>query len=418
MTNSSKIFEGFVYNQLIRFVQYNNILSPNQYVFQNGKSTENAVTAIVSQILKAKERKNHPTSTFLGFAKACDTVNHDILVKKSNYYGIQDQALEWFKSYLSNRTQFTQIGDTLSDIGYVKHGVPQGSVLGPLLFLIYINDITEASTMLKFYLFADDTTVFYSDKTNPETEALLNLELSKVSDWLAANKLSLNVGKSNFLHFHHGKSRKEILNIMIDDTEVKEKESTKYLGVMMDNKLNWKTHIQITQTKLSKGICILAKTRYFVTDKVMLNLYYSYFQSHLNYNILNLSMANSSSLKPIRNAVKKAVRIMSFKNKYEHTAPLFKKFEILSFDFHVQHKQAVFMWKLSNELILPPISNLFSKNTYNSSKFNLPKSNVSQKAITFSGVKLWNSGITESLKNKSTLKSFSSAYKKALLDSI
>ena len=191
----SKIFERLAYNRLIKFVEDNNILSPNQYGFQKGKSTENAVTAIVSQILKAKERKESSYCIFLDFAKAFDTVNHEILIHKLNYYGIQDQALEWFRSYLSNRTQFTQIGDTLSDIGYVKHGVPQGSVLGPLLFLIYINDITEASTILKFYLFADDTTVFYSDKTNPETEALLNLELSKVSDWLAANKLSLNVGK-------------------------------------------------------------------------------------------------------------------------------------------------------------------------------------------------------------------------------
>ena len=183
----SKIFERLVYNRLVEFIVKNNILSQNQFGFQKGKSTENAVTSIVSQILKAKERKESSYCIFLDFAKAFDTVNHDILIEKLNFYGVKDKALAWFKSYLSNRAQYTQIGENLSDIGLIKHGVPQGSVLGPLLFLVYINDITESSKILKFYLFADDTTVFYSDKTNPETESLLNIELCKVSDWLAAN---------------------------------------------------------------------------------------------------------------------------------------------------------------------------------------------------------------------------------------
>ena len=110
---------------------------------------------------------------------------------------------------LSNRSQQTEINGILSDTGVIKHGVPQGSVLGPLLFLLYINDIRESSNILKFFLFADDTTVYYSDKTNPNTENLLNQELLKVSTWLAANKLSLNIEKSNFLHFHCNKRKRK-----------------------------------------------------------------------------------------------------------------------------------------------------------------------------------------------------------------
>ena len=133
------------------------------------------------------KKKNHP--------KVVDTVNHEILLQKLKYYGIRNKALLWFTSYLTNRTQYTEIGDTLSEIGYIKCGVPQGSVLGPLLFLLYINYITESSNILNFFLFADDTTVFYSDKTNAETENILNNELHKVSDWLAANKLRFKCRK-------------------------------------------------------------------------------------------------------------------------------------------------------------------------------------------------------------------------------
>ena len=169
----------------------NNILIPTQFGFQKNKSTELAIASVTSQITNSFEKKTSSYCIFLDLAKTFDTVNHEILLKKLKYCSIRDKALLWFTSYLANRTQYTEVGDTLSEIGYFKCGVLQGSVLGPLLFLLYINDITKSSNILKFFLFADDTTVFYSDKTNAETENILNTELHKVSDWFAANKLSL-----------------------------------------------------------------------------------------------------------------------------------------------------------------------------------------------------------------------------------
>ena len=141
----SKIFERLIYNRLISFITDNKILSELQFGFQSNKSTEQAVTTIISTIEKAKEEKKSSYCIFLDFAKAFDTVNHEILLHKLDYYGVSGIAQNLFKSYLTNRLQQTEVNGTLSDMGIIQHGVPQGSVLGPLLFLLYINDISQSS---------------------------------------------------------------------------------------------------------------------------------------------------------------------------------------------------------------------------------------------------------------------------------
>ena len=146
------------------------------------------------------KKKESAYCIFLDFAKAFDTFNHEILLKKLQHYDIRGTPLNWFKSYLYDR-QFTEINDTLSDIDYIKCGVPQGSILGPLLFLIYINDIVNTSTVLQIFLFADDTTIFFSSKPSAMVEKVLNDELKKVNKWLVSNKLSLNINKSCYLNF-------------------------------------------------------------------------------------------------------------------------------------------------------------------------------------------------------------------------
>ena len=408
-----------MFNRLTEF-ENNKILSKNQFGFQKNKSTELAVTSIISHITKSYDNKESSYCIFLDFAKAFDTVNHDILLEKLKHYGIKNKAFLWFKSYLSNRTQFTQIGDKISDVGYIKHGVPQGSILGPLLFLLFINDITEASSILKFFLFADDTTVFYSDKTNSSTEETINKELENVSNWLAANKLSLNVKKSIFMHFHHGRQRKNTLNIKINNTNIEEKSTAKYLGTLIDNKLTWKPHIQYIKTKLSRATGIISKIRYFSTDNVLLNLYYSFVQSHINYNLLNWSSADKTTLNPIRTCIKKIVRVIQFENKYEHTTPLFKKLNILPLDAQIKHKQGIFMWKLSHNLIPPPVSSLFSQLPHNPNKFNLqnPRIERGKRSFTYASVKNWNTEVPLHLKTLTSLKNFNVKYKEYLLSLI
>ena len=157
-------------------------------------STELAINSLLYDVIESLENKEVGFCILLDFAKAFDTVNHEILLAKLEHYGIRGIAYTWFKSYLSNRKQCTEIGNFQSKLDYVKHGVPQGSVLGPLLFLLYINDIVLSSKICKFTLFADDTSLFFSHKNKAEGKKILNIDLSKIAEGLAANKLSLNVG--------------------------------------------------------------------------------------------------------------------------------------------------------------------------------------------------------------------------------
>ena len=165
----------------------------------------------------------------MDLSKAFDTINHDILLYKLRNYGIRGTALSWFKSYLSNRQQYVFIDNNKSSMLNIRCGVPQGSILGPLLFLIYINDIMKSSSLISFILFADDTNILYSHKHLPELINTLNTELINVSSWFKCNKLSLNIAKTNFIHFQTSHSNTELPHpIKIDDLSLLKKDFTKF----------------------------------------------------------------------------------------------------------------------------------------------------------------------------------------------
>ena len=194
----NRIFEKMMYNRLKAFLEKFGILHESQYGFREKRSTEHAILEIINQIQTNMDRKLYTCGIFIDLQKAFDTVDHTILLKKLDHYGVQGIVNDWFTSYLTARKQITEIGPlNISKKATVLSGVPQGSVLGPLLFLVYINDICNSCNQMKFYLFADDTNLLYADKNLKSLESTKNDELCKLYDWLIANKLSLNIKKSN-----------------------------------------------------------------------------------------------------------------------------------------------------------------------------------------------------------------------------
>ena len=204
---TAKLMEKAIANRLTAYVEKLELLSPMQFGFRKHHSTEMALIKIQDMITKAIDNKKHSLGIFIDLAKAFDTVDHSILIKKLNNYGVRGVPLVWFRNYLDARYQRVRCNGALSESRLITYGVPQGSNLGPLLFLLCINDLTNVSQALKLVLFADDTTAFLEHSSLAELEIQANSELQKLAEWFKANKLSLNVSKTCYMSFTSSKKK-------------------------------------------------------------------------------------------------------------------------------------------------------------------------------------------------------------------
>ena len=315
---------------------------------------------------------------------------------------------DWFCSYLSNRIQSTQIGPDISNKQPMFCGVPQGSVLGPLLFLLYVNDIYRSSAKLAFYLFADDTNLLYADKNLRTLELVVNSGLHKVYDWLTANKLTLNIKKSNFIIFRpHQKKIDYQVNLRIFDNDsqtflpLEQKSYVKYLGVLIDSNLSWKYHIGHITSKISKTVGIIARLRYYVPTSVLLRIYQYLIFPYLSYGIVVWGHAAQTYINQILVLQKRALRLMYFTSYRSHAIPLFISSNTIPINMLYFKSVSILMHDVFNKQTPCNISNLFTcsneLHNYNT-RFSLAgnyyinsRCNHLLKSFSRLGAKIWNS---------------------------
>lgn len=329
----SKILEHILHEQLFEYLSINKLLYDHQYGFRTNHSTEFAMMELHHSLLKLMDKtaSDYPFSIFMDLSKAFDTLDHSILCNKLSYYGLDDSAVELFRSYLSNRKQLVLFNDTYSDFANISTGVPQGSVLGPLLFLIYINDLHFATSKFSVLSYADDTTLTSSYNifsNEPDPILAINDELQKVSDWLKINKLSLNIGKTKIIRFRKNKDLKP-LPIKIDNISIEHVTEFNFLGIIVDENLSWKPHFNKITLKISRTSGIISKLKHFLPIYILRNIYNSLALPYINYGILSWGLINTKRILTLQ---KKIVRNIYNTSYNAHSMPYFKKLKILEVD--------------------------------------------------------------------------------------
>ena len=294
-------------------------------------STNHALIDITNRIQEACDSGQYACRIYVDIKKVFYTVNHNILLDKLAYYGVRGTENKWFKTYLTNRKQHVTVSDQTSDNALIEFGVPQGSVLGPLLFLIYINDLNQAIKFSRVHHFADDANLLLVDNSLKKINKHINHDLKLLTTWLRANRISLNTSKTEILLFRP-KSKRNItkhLNFRISGQYIPRTTQVKYLGFTMNEHLDWDLYFSQLKKKLNRGIGLLSKIRHFTPKHLLKTLYFSLFNSNLIYGCQTWGQDQNEEFKKIEKLQEKAIRIINF---LPLNAPVEKKiYEIKDF---------------------------------------------------------------------------------------
>ena len=278
--------EKLVHTRFTKFIDENKIIYNRQFGFRKKSLYTRYLLCLTETILKNLDEGKFSCAVFLDLQKAFDSVDHKILLKKLENYGFRGISKSWVNSYLTGRHQYVSVNNVHSEFMSIKHGVPQGSVLGPLFFILYINDLKNCLKYSKSYIFADDTAMNISHTSLKVLKKRLNIDLKLLYHWLSANQIKLNVAKTETILFRHPTKKINYdLKLKLHGKRLTFNESTKYLGVCIDRNLNWKSQMSMLAKKLRRTNGIISKLRHFLPQSTMIQIYHALFQSHLNYSL-------------------------------------------------------------------------------------------------------------------------------------
>ena len=336
-----------------------NILFARQFGFRKRHSTSDAIITFLGDILQAFDNDSMVLSLFIDLKKAFDTVSHTVILKKLSLYGIREHEYKWFHSYLSNRRQAVSLENNLSDVKDVNVGVPQGSLLGVLLFQIHINDVFKSLKYCSAILYADDTTIYLVGKSVRFLRIKLQFDLNNLATWLRMNQLKLNTSKSKVMLLNRGGLNPEIA-LDLDGDLLENVSFYKFLGVTIDSALTFEEHFAQCHAKLLKSSVIIRLLSRYLPTECLRTLYFAYFHSHLTYCLLAwyplLSKRNQNALFILQ---KRLVRAINNAPYTQHCMPLFKKCKIATIQDHLKIENVKLMYRIVNDLSPNPVIKLY-----------------------------------------------------------
>ena len=363
LNNLSKIFEKLMSNRMVDFLNKNRILYENQFGFRKGHSTVDAIFSSLNMIRAEKGNKNYALGIFMDLSKAFDTVDHRILLYKLEKYGIRGTPHRWLESYLIDRQQYTIIDDAVSSTKPITVGVPQGSILGPLLFLIYINDIHNACNDVIFKLFADDSNVFVNESNLKDLYNSANDASFKINNWFKSNKLTINCNKSAYILFFPSKEDDEFivknnLTLYIDNISIIRVNCVKFLGVLIDEHMNFKQHVESIVKSITSVNGLLYRRRDFIPLSCRKELFFSMVHSRVHYCIEVYGNATWNIIQPLHIACNRVLRTLQGLSRYSNVKDMYIAYDVLP--VHLLHKFCIakLIYKCLNcSIVMPAVIN-------------------------------------------------------------